>query len=164
MLIQTSHLHLVTATELPATAILWCSFGGLEEQWACTSVCHKDEGETAHTPAPSSHTHDERLDWWWELYQKGSKINNPSATGDGKRKTYTVYVPYNFVSPTAHFTRVDCLLEPVRMSVIFWWIQRLVRCSYCDRGRLLYSKLSLCRWGEIFWAILVYKDIISRRI
>ena len=29
------------------------------------------------------------------------------------------YVPYNFVSPTAHFTRVDCLLEPVRMSVIF---------------------------------------------
>ena len=71
----------------------------------------------AHTPALSSHTHDKRLDWQQELYQKGSQINNPSATGDRKRRTYMVHAPYSFVSPNAHFTRVDCLLEPVRMSV-----------------------------------------------
>ena len=101
MLIQTSHLGLVTATRFacdcyPMTFFWWP--GG------ATSVCHKDEGETAHTPAPSSHTHDERLDRWWELYQKGSQVNNPSARGNGKRKTYMVHLPYRFISPTVRFT------------------------------------------------------------
>ena len=119
MLIRTSPLHLVTATRFacycdhyPMTFVWW-SGGAMS-----THICMlQGWGWNGTYPCSFSHTHDKRLDWQQELYQKGSQINNPSATGDRKRRTYMVHAPYSFVSPNARFTRVDCLLEPVRMSV-----------------------------------------------
>ena len=155
MLIWTSPLHLVAATRFacyrdryPMTFVWWS--GG-----ATSTHISMLQGWGWNGTYPCSFLPHSRLDRQRELYQKGSQINNPSATGDRKRKTYTVHAPHSFVSTNACFTRVDCLLEPVRMSVRLRQIQRLMRYSYWDKGILLCSKLCLCCWGEICWAILV---------